>query len=459
MPDHTSFHHALIVDHDQCIRCTHCVKVCPTEAIRIENGLVSIREDRCVDCGECVRACPQKAIDIDHDDLALIEHYKYRVVLFPAVFLGQFPERITEDQIYAALLKIGFTHAYEVEQPIGVLKNLIAQKVKQNRTGNPIISSFCPSVVRLIQIRYPSLCESLAPVKAPHDLVAHYVLEQLSAEGIQADEVGFFYITPCVAKITAVKTPVIEKKSIITGVISPRPIYNKIMAIADNIEPIDSMAMRRELTKEGIQWSLTNGETWWQRSKTMSVDGIHNTINFLERLENDQVNDVDFVELRACDRGCAAGVLLSQNRFLTVERLKRRARLYPNADNKLMVDGKPPFHHLESKLIANPVEPRQLFRFGNDLQKSMERMQRARNILCHLPGIDCAACGAPTCEALAEDMANGLAKMTDCVFISQLWQKEGKIAPLKAFDRMEKKWGIKRFDPDCHKKGAKNESN
>ena len=459
MPNTDTFHHALIVDDAKCIRCTHCVKVCPTEAIRIVNGRVDIREERCVDCGECVRACPQKAIDIDHDDLAQIQDYEYRVALFPSVFLGQFPERITEDKIYASLLKIGFTHAYEVEQPIGPLKDLITRAVKSNKTGSPILSSFCPAIVRLIQIRYPSLCEYIAPVKAPHDLAAHFALQKLAEEGIDTSKAGLFYITPCVAKIAAVKTPFVEEKSIINGVISPKQIYNRIMAVAENIEPVDSSALRSELTKEGIQWSLTHGETWWQRSKTMAVDGIHNSIEFLERLENEEVSDIDFVELRACDRSCAAGVLLTQNRFLTVERLKRRARRYPNSDNRFLAVGEKKYENLKLKLVADQIQPRPMLRFGPDMEKSLNRMQRARNIMCHLPGIDCGACGAPTCQALSEDMANGRAKMSDCIFIQQLWQKNGKVEPSKAFERMEKKWGEKRFDPDCTKIGAKNEGN
>ena len=44
------FYHALIIDDQKCIRCTHCLKVCPTEAIRIVSGRVEIKEERCVDC-------------------------------------------------------------------------------------------------------------------------------------------------------------------------------------------------------------------------------------------------------------------------------------------------------------------------------------------------------------------------------------------------------------------------
>lgn len=452
-----TFNHALIVDDEKCIRCSHCVKACPTEAIRIVDGNVIIREERCVDCGECVRACPQKAIDIDHDDLAKIENFKYKVVLFPAVFIGQFPERITENKIYASLLKIGFTHAFEVEQPIMAIKNQINKAVKENDSEIPIISSFCPAMVRLIQIRYPDFCENIARIKAPHDLAAHHILQMLDEQGIARKDVGVFYITPCVAKIAEVKNPIGGERSIIDGVISPKLIYNKVMAIAEDIEPMDSTGLREGLTKEGVQWSLTHGETWWQRSRTMAVDGIHNSIKFLERLENEEVPDIDFLEFRACDRSCAAGVLLTQNRFLTVERLKNRARRYPSAENVAALNGKWEYSDLELKLVSEEIQPRPMSRFGGDMKKAMVRMQRARNIMCHLPGIDCGACGAPTCQALAEDMANGRAKMSDCIFVQQLWQNNNKVKPQKAFDRMEKKWGEKRFDPDCTKIGAKNE--
>jgi hypothetical protein len=403
-----------------------------------------------------MRACPHKAINIEHDDLGQIWKYKYRVLLFPSVFLGQFPEKITEDQIYASLLEIGFTHAYEVEQPIEVLKNKLREQIKNNKTEYPVISSFCPAIIRLIRIKYPSLTENISRVKAPHDLAAHWVLQKVFNRGIDPAEVGIFYITPCAAKITAVKSPLGEKESIITGIINPKQIYNKVMAIAEKVTPHDSSNMRKMLTKEGIQWSLTHGETWWQNAKCIAVDGIHNAIKFLERLENGNVPNVDFLEIRACDRSCAGGILLTQNRFLTVERLKNRAKKYPSSEKMIQFENYN-FDELEKKMITDEILPRPMLRFGSDMAKAINRMERARSIMCHLPGIDCAACGAPSCQALAEDMVNGQARMSDCIFIEQLWENDGKILPKKAFERMEKKWGVGRFDPDCSKKGAKNE--
>ena len=87
----------------------------------------------------------------------------------------------------------------------------------------------------------------------------------------------------------------------------------------------------------------------------------------------------------------------------------------------------------------------------------MEKMQKADKILCQLPGIDCGACGSPNCHALAEDIVQGQAKLSDCVFLQNKYLKQQKMGPEKAWKRLEKIWGEKRFDADCNKKGGRNE--
>ncbi len=77
------FHHALTVQNDLCIGCTHCMSVCPTQAIRVRNGKAIIIANRCVDCGECYKACPVSAINVEHDDLEMIFRFPVRVILIP----------------------------------------------------------------------------------------------------------------------------------------------------------------------------------------------------------------------------------------------------------------------------------------------------------------------------------------------------------------------------------------
>jgi Fe-S-cluster-containing hydrogenase component 2 len=109
------FHHALKVVDEVCIGCTHCISVCPTQAIRVRKGKAAIIDNRCIDCGECYKACPVSAFIVEQDDLQMIYNYPVRVVLLPGVLIGQFPEKIETSRIYAALKEIGFTHIYEVE--------------------------------------------------------------------------------------------------------------------------------------------------------------------------------------------------------------------------------------------------------------------------------------------------------------------------------------------------------
>ena len=43
--EEANFYHALKIDNDRCIGCTHCMKECPTGAIRIRDGKALIHKD------------------------------------------------------------------------------------------------------------------------------------------------------------------------------------------------------------------------------------------------------------------------------------------------------------------------------------------------------------------------------------------------------------------------------
>ena len=448
-------YHALRVDPEKCFGCVHCMKVCPTEAIRVKEGLAVVDDLRCVDCGNCMRACPVDAFYIIQDDLSRINEFKYRVALIPSVAIGQFPEILTDDQIYGAIMQLGFTHVYEVEQPIQWLIDTIYGHRQQNPDKKPLISSFCPAIVRLIQIKYPSLTAHIMNIKAPHDLAANFVLEKLKSEGAAEEDIGLFYIAPCSAKIAAVKDPFGERASIISGIINMNELYNRIMKIVSNQPRTEFAGYREYLTREGILWPLTRGEARLFKRRSMAVDGIHNVVRILEKLETEEMPDVDFLELRSCDQGCAGGILLSGNRFLTVERLERRARRYPRAGEAAAVPGLEDV--VKARMISGPVESSRVFQLDPDRVTALEKLAKVERIICQLPGIDCAACGAPNCHALAEDMVLGHAKMTDCMHLQLRWQQEGRVSNQRAFGNLEKIWGKGRFEADCKKRGTRNE--
>lgn len=432
--------------------------VCPTQAIRIRKGKAHIYASKCVDCGECYKACPVTAIAVRQDDLDLIFRYQVRVILIPSVLIGEFSHKIPVNNIYKALREIGFTHVYHVESSV----DMVLEAYNEYAAGTeirPLISSFCPAIVRLIQVRFPSLLGNIVKVNPPIDMSALYYREKLKSEGIAEDQIGIFYATPCAAKIAAIKEPVGETESEVTGVINMDFLYNKIRMILQKTDANQEMPITDDmLSSRGILWSLTRGEAMHSRKRALAVDGIRNVTEILESLENDTLGVADFLELRACDEGCAGGVLMTGNRFLTVERLRKLG-----SDRAASEKGNASLHSesfisLKEHSFLGNIEPRNIEKLDEDLSAAMKKMERIRRMMCFLPGFDCGSCGAPKCQTLAEDIVHGRAAIADCIFMQQMMLKKGTISIDKAFAITEKIWGAERLEKNCNKLGAEDEN-
>ncbi len=52
-----------------------------------------------------------------------------------------------------------------------------------------------------------------------------------------------------------------------------------------------------------------------------------------------------------------------------------------------------------------------------DIKQAIYKMKQINEINSKLPGLNCSACGSPTCMALAEDIVMGKAGMEDCLVL------------------------------------------
>lgn len=444
-----NYTHSIQIDEAKCIGCSHCMRVCPTQAIRIEEGFARIRPERCVDCGECHRVCPQHAVYADSDGFSAVKQDGCRILLIPAVFIGQFPSKYTATQILEAAKQTGFDEVIEVEQSVDFLKDEYCREAEDPDRLRPNISSYCPAVVRLIQVQYPSLTENILLLKAPHDLAAFYLRKAKEKEGFAPENIRVYYVTPCAAKIVAARAPEGEAKSPIDGTINMQEMYNRVVKIISGDKNTELHKSFANMSPDSVKWALSGTEKNYFAGRSLAIDGMDNVIEFLEKLESGQISDIDFLEMRACDQGCAGGILCPVNRFLTVERLEQREKKLQdliNRDNGKITNSLLDFSkYLHSVSSVGPILPRDGLLLDEDTERAIVKLQRIKKLLTYLPGFDCGACGTPTCHSLAEDIVKGKATISHCVFVQRVMEKNFKLSPDQAFHVIEKVWGKNRL--------------
>lgn len=451
-PDHgIHFNHAIRFREDMCIGCSHCMMVCPTEAIRVALGKAQLIPNRCIDCGECFRVCPASAIIVEQDDFENIYQYRYRVALVPAIFSGQFPDSARSDTVIGAIRELGFTHVYEVEEGVSFLVDHFNQYFNNQPSPRPLISPFCPAVVRLIQTRFPTLTKHIIRLKAPLDVTALRIRYELAQGGAAPGETGIFYVTPCAAKIVAIKNPVGEDRSAIDGVINMNYLYNKVFRILRQKKDFTGHPGSRKLNADAICWSLTRGEAdLINVNRSLAIDQIDNVIEFLEKLENEEIDGIDFLELRACDESCAGGILCPGNRFLTVERLRKRSVEQNNdAETGNSGDLIVPGHlteWLSTQVKLGEIHPRSILKLDDTVAGAMVKMKRIYELNQLLPKVDCGICGSPSCKSFSEDIVQGYANITQCIFIQKILEQNDKLDTVESTVIMRKIWGEYKLD-------------
>jgi len=406
--------HSVTLDQDKCIGCTDCIKRCPTEAIRVRGSKAKIIEERCIDCGNCIRICRNGAKKAIMDEIGLMHTFKYKIALPAPAFYAQFPKAQGIEWILEALLQMGFTDYFEVAVAAEVITEATYEYLKQAK-NLPIISSSCPAIVRLIQRRFPSLISNVLPIISPMELAARYVKAQYIEKGIGPSEVGVFFISPCPAKATEIHRPKGINESMVDGVLSMQALYRDMNHLVRKVTPGRS----KFSTYKGISWATRSGGFDENRiSGHIVVDGIENVIQILEKVEDDTLNDVTFIEALACTGGCLGGALTMENAFVSCNTLKKwihedKKSCESTSLNPIQEE----MRKETSYLFERPITPRPVFSLDHDWQKALEKMEGLESLYKKLPQIDCGSCGAPTCRCFAEDVVRQQANVEECIFM------------------------------------------
>lgn len=418
------YRHSVELDVEKCTGCTTCIRHCPTEAIRIKDGHAHINTDRCIDCGECIRVCQHKAKKAMCSKFEHYLHYKWKIALPAPALFGQFDGLEDVNFVIQGLRDIGFDDVYEVAKAAELVSAYTRLYLKMEGIKKPVISSACPVISRLIALRFPYLKDNVMPLLPPMEVAAILARAKAKREHpeLKDEDIGIFFISPCAAKVSYIRNGYGDYKSNINVVVSLSEIYFLLVG-----------AMKKDKAPEaeteagviGIGWATSGGEaSALFNDRYLAADGIENCIKVLDQIENGNIPQLEFVELNACIGGCVGGVMTIENPFIAKTRLQTVRRYLPVSRNHLSADEQfvPEEYFLNTFPSYTPIN-----RLSNNMGESMRMMSQIQQIRQTLPGIDCGACGSPTCRAFAEDLVRGkISPDSKCVVLENKQNKIGK---------------------------------
>ncbi len=411
--------HSIYIIKEKCEGKMKCMRICPTEAIRVRNGKAVILGDRCIDCGECIKACPNKAIVPLTNSFTEFSQFEYVVAVPSPVIFSQFNREINPHDILRGLKEIAFNGVSNLTQSCEAVSIAIQEYLNENPRRRPVISSFCPTVIRLIQVDYPELTDLLLPIDSPMEITARDLKMQISSEtGIDIEKIGIIYITPCPSKISAIRHHPRKKMSFIDGAISIRDIYNSLLSALTKSDKEYAEDEKVVAYGAGLAWAVLGGQTKYLKAENcLAVGGIQNVIQILEDIENGKIKDIDYIECHACIEGCIGGSLTVENPYVSRSTILYLMKIYgeeltQNRD-KIKTLYEKGYFSLNGKLASYPLQP-----LDGNLAKAIKKMEKRNEIFESLPKLDCGLCGSPTCMAFAEDIIRDMAVITDCIFKS-----------------------------------------
>ncbi len=414
------FYHSVYLQEDRCIGCYSCLKRCPTQAIRIRNGKSSIIPEYCIDCGECSRQCPHHAKRCKRDQFEdFRSEYSWLVALPAPALYSQFNHMTDVNIILTALLLSGFDDVFEVSTGAEIVSAATREYIAAHPEKWPLINTACPTIDRLIRVRFPNLIDHMLPILPPMEVAAQLARERaMEKTGLPSEAIGIVFLSPCPSKIAFIKAPLGLAKSNVDRAIGIKDFYPVLLSHMKEAEQnVRSLTASGRL---GKGWSVSGGEAAGIRSNEyLAADGIENVIHVLEDLEDEKFEQgLRFVELNSCSPGCVGGVLNVENSYLARSKTKRINQGEPPTRTDASDLGT---HTLDSFAWSESITYEPVYSLGENIFESMENMEKVEALLEALPGLDCGCCGAPTCKALASDIVMSArdASIGDCIFLTR----------------------------------------
>ena len=365
---------------NSCKKCIKCVKSCPTDAISIVNEQVIIDKDKCINCDICIQACDQKVLRVKHVDLQkALKKHDYNIALISTAILSDLKTYEEIKNIAHAIKKFGFDEVVQYSDIEGTLyKQALRDSVGKHKV---MLTSFCPTINKLIKNDYPTLIDHLLPYDYPVEIAA----KKLKAK-YKDKNIGIYSLCECVGKLTLAKVPFDNNESNIDYAFSISQMFPQINKLKDDQQE------NIEMNKYGVK-SIVSDLYGNRDLSVISVEGLPQIKKALDLIEFDQLKHVDLIALFNCFQGCIGGYYLWSNPFEGCFNIKSMLS-----------------ECQKDTAVLDKTEYQKIHTINSNEQNFKERLawfNKVNAILETLPQFDCGSCGFANCRGLASRIASG----------------------------------------------------
>ncbi len=395
---------------ERCRVCYACVRECPAKAIRIVENQAEVMPERCIGCGNCVRVCSQDAKGV-YDSTVEVAQLLEGTAPVVAMVAPSFPAEFVDwdyQSLVGMLRAMGFRYVVEV----GFGADLVARKYQQlldtTDADKHYIATTCPAVVAYVELYYPDLVESLAPVVSPMVAMARVVKRRYG------EDVKLVFIGPCIAKkeessttgeVDAVLTFMELRRMFRLYPISPEKVvpeeFDPPLARQGGLFPIS----KGLLQAAGIPENLATSEVVVADGRTSFVEALKEFYcgNWSPKL----------IEVLAC-KGCIMGAGVTNRDPL----FRRRSRVSNYVLDRLTNCDAEQWHR-EMALYAD-VDLSRVYEMRD--QRRPDPSDEELSAILYRMGkrtaedeLNCGACGYETCRDHAVAIYKGLAENEMCL--------------------------------------------
>jgi len=384
------------IDPELCVACLACVRVCPSDAVAVEEQRVWIVDEACTRAGLCYPACPHKAIIAVGDATGALEYaLSQRAVLILSVESAVWFYPSTPEQVVNACYAAGFgvVHRGVLGDELVAKEYLDLWNEEEWGSGGTILRSTCPVIVETIKNQYPELIPYLAPVATPIEAEARYL------KAIYGQDTPIVYAGVCLTEGGADVDAAITLAEL-DGIFKQRGVRVEDQPLF--FSRIPEERRRYWSTAGGLPLELLNEERHASR-RFKKVRGLDALEGIARAVSVDRI-DLGFVDILPCE-GCLDHPLLGPREELFKRRAIVGATEPPRARAPVLAEGV-------------QIEVGAAFEIAvNDVAPTIESVEYILDQIGLAPNgrtWDSGACGYSTCQEFAVAAAQGRTTLKSC---------------------------------------------